>query len=52
MTRRFDENGNVTCCAQMDKRILPLVNIYKSSLDEIEVLTGQSDLEKAIESSA
>ena len=48
MTRRFDPEGNVSCCAQMDKRILPLVNIYKSSLDEIEVLTGQSDLHKAL----
>ena len=48
MTRRFDEEGNVACCAQMDKRILPLVNIYKSSVDEIEVLTGQSDINKAI----
>jgi 2-dehydro-3-deoxygluconokinase len=49
MTRRFDENGNVTRCAQMDKRILSLVNIYKSSLDEIEVLTAQSNVKKAIE---
>jgi sugar/nucleoside kinase (ribokinase family) len=49
MTRRFDEEGNVACCAQMDERILPLVNIYKSSVDEIAVLTGQSDLNKAIQ---
>jgi sugar/nucleoside kinase (ribokinase family) len=47
MTRRFDQNGNVACCARMDLRVLPLVNIYKSSLDEIEVLTGQSDVNKA-----
>jgi sugar/nucleoside kinase (ribokinase family) len=48
MTRRFDAQGNVTCCAQMDQRVLPLVNVYKSSLDEIEVLTGQTDIHKAL----
>jgi sugar/nucleoside kinase (ribokinase family) len=48
LTRRFDENGNVSCCAQLDKRILNLVDVYKSSLEEILVSTGQSDLEKAI----
>ena len=48
MTRRFDEEGNVACCSQMDKRILPLVKIYKSSADEITVLTGHQDLNKAI----
>ncbi len=48
MTRRFDKDGNVTCSAQMDKRILPLVDVYKSSLDEIKVLTGQSALNRAL----
>ncbi len=48
MTRRFDAKGNVRCCAQMDQRVLPLVNVYKSSLDEIEVLTGQTDIHKAL----
>jgi sugar/nucleoside kinase (ribokinase family) len=48
MTRRFDEEGNVACCAQMDERILPLIDIYKSSFEEIRVLTGQSDLNKAL----
>ena len=49
MTRRFDEEGKVACCAQIDPRILPLVNIYKSSFEEIAVLTGQSALNKAIQ---
>jgi sugar/nucleoside kinase (ribokinase family) len=49
MTRRFDQNGNVTASAQMDKRVLSLINIYKSSLDEIQTLTGQSELEKAVD---
>ena len=48
MTRRFDVKGKVSCCAQMDKRILPLINVYKSSLDEIEVLTGITDVRKAL----
>ena len=48
MTRRFDPEGNVLCCVQIDKRILPLIDIYKSSHEEIQVLTGQSDLNKAL----
>jgi sugar/nucleoside kinase (ribokinase family) len=34
----------------MDKRLLDLVDVYKSSLDEIKVLTGQKDLKSAIKS--
>ncbi len=48
LTRRFSSGGNVARCNQLDKRILPLVDIYKSSLDEIEVLTGQSAVGKAL----
>ena len=48
MTRQFDKNGHVSSSTEMDKRVLGLVDIYKSSLDEIKVLTGQSNLEKAI----
>jgi len=48
MTRRFDKKGHVTSGARMDKRILSLVDIYKSSLDEIQVLTGKSELEEAV----
>jgi sugar/nucleoside kinase (ribokinase family) len=47
MTRRFDKNGNVTNSTQMDKRILSLVDIYKSSLDEIQILTEKTELEEA-----
>ncbi len=46
--RSFDEKGNVTQSLQADKRILSLINIYKSSQDEIFALTGQSDLKRAI----
>jgi sugar/nucleoside kinase (ribokinase family) len=48
MTRCFDENGNVTCNAQMDTQVMGLVNIYKSSLDEIKAVTGQADLNSAM----
>jgi sugar/nucleoside kinase (ribokinase family) len=48
LVRNFDANGNVTLRPLTDKRILGLVNIYKSSLAEIEVVTGQSNLDSAI----
>jgi sugar/nucleoside kinase (ribokinase family) len=48
MTRRFDEAGNVGSSAQLDDRLISLIDIYKSSYEEIAVLTGQSDLKKAI----
>jgi sugar/nucleoside kinase (ribokinase family) len=48
MTRRFDKNGCVTSSVRMDKRILSFVDIYKSSLDEIQVLTRKSELEEAV----
>jgi sugar/nucleoside kinase (ribokinase family) len=47
MTRRFGPNGKVTCCIKLDKRILSSINIYKSSLEEIKVLSGQSDVREA-----
>lgn len=48
LVRNFDENGNLTYGALADKRILSLVNIYKSSSAEIEAVTTQSDLNLAI----
>jgi sugar/nucleoside kinase (ribokinase family) len=48
MLRAFDESGNVHCCAPIDKRILGLVNVYKSSLDEITALTGETDVKPAL----
>jgi len=48
LVRNFDENGNVTHGPLTDKRILDLVNIYKSSLTEIEAVTNQSNLNSAI----
>jgi sugar/nucleoside kinase (ribokinase family) len=48
LLRSFDKTGNVTSRAQVDKRLFTLINIYKSSLDEISALTGHSDLKSAI----
>jgi sugar/nucleoside kinase (ribokinase family) len=47
LLRAFDEAGNVYCCCPVDRRMLGLVNVYKSSFDEICALTGQSDVESA-----
>ncbi len=49
LLRSFDENGNVAENASIDKRILSLINIYKSSRAEILGLTGQSELKAAVE---
>jgi len=48
LVRNFGENGNVTHGSLTDKHILELVNIYKSSSDEIKAVTGLSDLNSAI----
>jgi sugar/nucleoside kinase (ribokinase family) len=48
LVRKFDESGNLTYGSLPDKRIIELINIYKSSLSEIEAVTNQSDLNLAI----
>jgi sugar/nucleoside kinase (ribokinase family) len=48
LLRRFGKAGNVTPRSRVDKRLFSLINIYKSSLDEIRVLTGHSDLNAAV----
>ena len=48
LLRRFGKTGNVTSRGQVDKRLFSLINIYKSSLDEISALTSHSDLKSAI----
>lgn len=49
LLRNFDETGNVTLKPLTDKRILGLVDIYKSSQSEIEAVTGLSNVASAIE---
>jgi sugar/nucleoside kinase (ribokinase family) len=48
LLRSFDEAGNVTENASIDTRIFSLINIYKSSQNEIYTLTGESELKPAI----
>jgi sugar/nucleoside kinase (ribokinase family) len=48
LLRNVDKAGNVTPRSRVDKRLLSLINIYKSSLDEITTLTRQSDLNSAV----
>jgi len=48
LLRSFDEAGNVTENATVDARIFTLINIYKSSQNEIYKLTGESELKPAI----
>ena len=48
LLRRFDKTGKVTSRSPVDKRLFSLINVYKSSLDEISVLTGYSDLSAAV----
>jgi sugar/nucleoside kinase (ribokinase family) len=48
MTRQFSLDGAISCCSQIDKRILPIIDVYKSSLDEIQVLTGRKRVQAAL----
>lgn len=46
--RAFDEEGNVHCCVPRDRRLLSMINVYKSSLDEATALTGETDAKLAL----
>lgn len=46
--RGYGENGEARYATLADKRILGLVDIYKSSLDEIRAVTDLPDLDSAI----
>jgi sugar/nucleoside kinase (ribokinase family) len=48
LVRNFDDKGNVTRGSLTDKRVLELVDVYKSSLNEIKAATGMSNLKSAI----
>jgi sugar/nucleoside kinase (ribokinase family) len=48
LIRSFDQAGNVAENAKVNKEIFSLVNIYKSSQNEIYALTGHSELKHAI----
>ena len=48
LLRSFDSEGNVTYTSTIDKRILELIDIYKSSIAELKVLTNSSNLKLAV----
>ncbi len=48
LIRTFDEEGNVAENALVDNQIFSLINIYKSSQNEIVALTGETELKHAI----
>jgi sugar/nucleoside kinase (ribokinase family) len=48
LIRSFNEAGSVLGTVSVDNRIFSLINIYKSSQNEIYSLTGESELKLAI----
>lgn len=48
LLRSFDEAGNVSENKSLNNEIFSLINIYKSSQDEIFTLTGENKLNSAI----
>jgi sugar/nucleoside kinase (ribokinase family) len=48
LIRNFDENGDVMLEQPKDRRILGLIDIFKSTPKEIQTLTGQSEVDSAI----
>ena len=48
LVRNFDERGNVTHGSLKERRILELIDVYKSSSAEIEAVTELSDLKLAM----
>jgi sugar/nucleoside kinase (ribokinase family) len=49
LLRRFDKKtGKVSSSSSFDKRLFSLINVYKSSLEEIIALTGKSNINAAI----
>jgi sugar/nucleoside kinase (ribokinase family) len=48
LVRRFDKDGNVSIGPLTDKRVLEHVDIFKSSFEEIQAITGFGDLDQGI----
>lgn len=46
--RSFDAAGNVTISSSRDKNLLSLIDIYKSSPEEITAFAGCSDIDSAV----
>jgi len=47
--RKFDEQGNVQLEKWKNPQVLRQIDIYKSSLDEIKMVTGLSDFRRAVQ---
>ncbi len=47
--RRFDEDGNVLLKRWKDSHVLEQIDLYKSSLNEIRMVTGLTDLKLAMQ---
>ncbi len=50
LVRSFDREGNLTLDSLLDKKILKLIDVYKSTRREIECTTGIADLKSAMSS--
>ena len=48
LMRSFDADGNVTYRSSINKRLLGLIKIYKSSMEELSAATGHKDTRTAI----
>jgi sugar/nucleoside kinase (ribokinase family) len=48
LVRNFDEEGKVNQVPMADKRVLELIDVYKSSIDEVKAITNTSTPELAI----
>jgi sugar/nucleoside kinase (ribokinase family) len=48
LLRSFDSAGNIKLRSSIDRRLLSLINIYKSSLEELTAATSCSDMRSAI----
>lgn len=50
LLRHFDNEGRMSLGKPFDEKILSMIDICKSSVDEIAVLTGQSELARSLRS--
>jgi sugar/nucleoside kinase (ribokinase family) len=48
LLRRLDEKGYVLSGSPLDQRLLSMIDVYKSSQDEISIATGKTDLVNSI----
>ena len=48
LLRSFGTAGNVTCRSSISKRLLSLITVYKSSVEELNAATGYKDTRSAI----